>query len=96
VNPIRTTGRLVRILAASVTAALAYAAAVPAAHAVQRPGWVKNPPLPAPIHSAVASGMPVWQIALIAAAAALVTAALAVTAYRVRATRRPVTVGDNG
>jgi len=35
--------------------------------------------------------MPAWQIILIPASAALVAAALAVTAYRTQATRRRVT-----
>ena len=56
------------------------------------PGWNKQPPLPTHAHVLVASGMPGWQIALIAAGAALLAAALAVTAYRMRAARQRVTV----
>jgi hypothetical protein len=52
------------------------------------PGWNKHPPLP-PVHvhahTAVTSGMPSWQITLIAAAAVLLAAALAVIAARIRA-----------
>jgi len=56
------------------------------------PGWNKHPPLPAHAHTLVAGGMPGWQIALIAAGAALLVAALAVLVYRMRAARRRVTV----
>jgi hypothetical protein len=57
------------------------------------PGWNKHPPLPVRVHTVVAGGMPGWQIALIAAAAALLAAAVAVLAYRAwAARRRPVTV----
>ena len=56
------------------------------------PGWYKHPPLPAHAHTAVAGGLPGWQIALIVAGIALLAGALAVLAYRVRAARRRVTV----
>ena len=56
------------------------------------PGWNKHPPLPAHTHTLVTGGIPGWQIALIAAGAALLTAALAVAVYRMRAARRRVTV----
>ena len=56
------------------------------------PGWNKHPPLPAHAHTLAASGMPGWQITLIAVGAALLAAALAVTAYRMRAARQGVTV----
>jgi ABC-type Fe3+-siderophore transport system permease subunit len=60
------------------------------------PGWNKHPPLPprhiSQIHIVVIGGMPGWQIALIAAGAALLAAATAVLVYRAWATRRnPVT-----
>jgi hypothetical protein len=48
--------------------------------------------VPAHAHALVTGGMPGWQIALIAAGAALLAAALAVTIYRMRAARRRVTV----
>jgi hypothetical protein len=56
------------------------------------PGWDKHPPLPAHAHTAVASGMPGWQIVLIVAGAALVAGALVVLVRRARAARRRVTV----
>ena len=50
------------------------------------------PAAPVPVHTIVAGGMPGWQIALIAAGAALVAATVAVFLDRARATRRkPVT-----
>jgi hypothetical protein len=70
------------------------------------PGWNKHPPLPpghihqpvhqapvpVPFHAVVVGGMPGWQIALIAAGAALLAAIAAVAVYRAWAARRkPVT-----
>jgi hypothetical protein len=62
------------------------------------PGWNKHPPLPpghvvgpvykVPIRTVVVGGMPGWQIALIAIAAALLAATAAVLAYRAWTTRR--------
>ena len=64
------------------------------------PGWNKHPPLPpghvggpahqaaVPVHTVVIGGMPGWQIALIAAAAALVAATVAVLIDRARAARK--------
>ena len=46
------------------------------------------PPAPVPAHTIIAGGMPGWQIALIAAGAALVAATVAVLLDRARATRR--------
>jgi hypothetical protein len=47
-----------------------------------------HPQVPVHTHTAVAIGMPGWQIALIAVGAAIVAAALAVLLDRVLATRR--------
>ena len=57
------------------------------------PGWRKYPPLPeaAPVHAALADGMPAWQIIVIAASAALLAAVQAVTACRMRSAPRRVT-----
>lgn len=49
---------------------------------------LKHPPVPVHTHTAVAIGMPGWQIALIAVGAALVAAALAVLVDRAFAARR--------
>jgi len=66
--------------------------------AAARPGAIPgtefrpSAPLPAPVrtvtHTVVVGGMPIWQIALIAAGAALLAAALAVLADRALAARR--------
>ena len=91
-NPIR----LAAALAGLAGALLGLAAAAPAALASGQPphpppGWNKHPPLPAHIQTAATGGMPGWQITLIAAAAALLAAALAVTVYRIWAARRHMT-----
>jgi hypothetical protein len=52
------------------------------------PGWNKHPPLPVQVHTVVVGGMPGWQIALIAAAAALVAATVAVLLDRAWAAHR--------
>jgi hypothetical protein len=79
----------------------ALAAAVPAVAATAPPlppGWNHRPPMPLeyifgpvvkiPGRTVVTGGMPGWQIALIAAAAALLAAMLAVIADRAWAERR--------
>jgi hypothetical protein len=48
-------------------------------------------PVPAHAHAMVTGGMPAWQIAVIAAGAALLSAALTMICYRVRDARRRVT-----
>jgi len=55
------------------------------------PGGDSHPSLPAQAH-AVSAGMPGWQIAVIVTGAALLCAALAVIAYRARASRRRMSV----
>jgi hypothetical protein len=94
-NRIRYLRRLAGLLAGLAGTWLGLAAAAPAAFAVKYPlpaGWNKHPPLPVQVHTVVIGGMPGWQIALIAVGAALLTAAVAVLAYRAWATRRrPVT-----
>jgi hypothetical protein len=101
-------------LAGLAGALLAFAGAAPAALArpapPRPPGWNKHPPLAhrhqtgagwqAPVHTAVASGMSGWQIALIAIGAALLAATAAVAVYRARAIGRwshraqPISGGD--
>jgi hypothetical protein len=89
-RPFRPIRRLARILAALASALLAATAAAPAAFALPVPpvgggdGTVQQPP----VQTVVAGGMPGWQIALIAVAAAVVAAAIAVLVDRARAARR--------
>jgi hypothetical protein len=86
--------RLGAFMAAMAFGLLALAAGSPAmAATVSVPHYgpsVPVPPaqVPAPIHIVTAGGMPGWQIALIAVAAALIAAALAVLADRVLAPHR--------
>ena len=84
-----------RILAALATLAgalVAATAAAPAALAVHVPppgvtGPAQTDPPPPQVHTVVVGGMPGWQIALIAAGAALAAAALTVLLDRTRAAR---------
>jgi hypothetical protein len=97
--------RHIRRLAAALTglagALLAVAAAaLPAlarAFPPRPPGWDKHPPLPprhpSQVHTVVTGGMPGWQIALIAAGAALLAATVAVFLDRAWAARKKVTTG---
>jgi hypothetical protein len=80
--------RIAAALAAVTCTLLASAAIVPAAWAAVT--YIPNDsPDQAPASGAViAGGMPGWQITLIAAGAALLTATLAVLLDRARATRR--------
>ncbi len=103
-NPIRHLRRTAGVLAGLASAWLGLAMAAPAAFAVTHPtpgpaGYVTpgapgypvpqpGPPLPAQVHTVVVGGMPGWQIALIAMAAALFAAVTAVLAYRARAAHR--------
>jgi hypothetical protein len=82
--------RIFTALATLTGALLALAAAAPAALAVRvpPPGDTSGTVQPPQVHTVVAGGMPGWQIALIAAGAALVAAVLAVIADRARAARR--------
>jgi hypothetical protein len=91
-KPIRTIRRLAGILAGLATAALAFAAAAaPAALATLPPPEPAAPPgvtPPVVIHT---GGMAGWQITLIAAGAALLTAVLAILLDRARTARRHMT-----
>jgi hypothetical protein len=86
---------LTAALAAPASALLAFAVAAPAALAQpfppRPPGWDKHPPLP--VHAIVIGGTPGWQIALIAAGAALLAATVAVFLDRAWAARRKVITG---
>jgi len=90
---IRHIRRSAAVLVGLAGAVLAFAA--PAfAQTVPIPGDTFGTPAPVPaqvpvqVRTIVAGGMPGWQIALIAAGAALIAAALAILAYRVLAARR--------
>ena len=86
--------RIRRIITALVTLAgalLAFTAAAPAALAIRvpPPGGTAGPvQAPSQVHTLVAGGMPGWQIALIAAAAALAAAAVAVLLDRAWTARK--------
>jgi hypothetical protein len=89
-HSLRPVRRLASALAALTAALLAATAAAPAAFALPVPpvgggdGTVPQPP----VQTVVTGGMPGWQIALIAVAAAVVAAAVAVLADRARTARR--------
>jgi hypothetical protein len=94
-NLIRHIRRSAAVLVGLAGAMLAFA--VPAfARTVPIPGDTFGTPVPArvpaqvpvQVRTIVAGGMPGWQIALIAAGAALIAAALAILASRVLAARR--------
>ena len=89
--------RYVACLAAMLAAAGASALAAPAAFATiapPAPAGQDVPPggtittHPATVHTVLVGGMPGWQIALIAAGAAVLAAALAVVADRLLSARR--------
>jgi hypothetical protein len=104
-NLIRHARRLAAALAGLACALLAFTGAALAALASGQPprppawpplppGWNKHPPLPVQVRTVVIGGMPGWQIALIAAATALVAATVAVLADRVWAARRKTITAD--
>ena len=98
-NPIRHIRRFVAVLAGlaaasvALTATPAFARVVPPA--VGGSGTLAPAPIVAPVRTVtrtiVVSGMPGWQIALIAVGTALLAAALAVLADRAWTTRKIVT-----
>jgi hypothetical protein len=78
-RPLRHIRRLACILAGLAAVLLAAAAAAPAAFALPMPPGAGSGGLPRPAaQTLLAGGMPSWQIALIAVAAAVVAAAFAV------------------
>jgi hypothetical protein len=96
-NTIRIIRRLACTLAGLAAATLvAFPPAAPAAFATHVPPPGMGDPgkqqVPPAVHVVVAGGMPGWQIALIAAGAAVVAAVLAVLADRAWAARRHVAV----
>jgi hypothetical protein len=100
-NPIRTIGRLACMLTGLAAALAAAVALAPAAFAATRPYPPPGPPAEiirfgpaAHTFNGVTGDMTAWQITLIAVGAAILGAivALAVTADRMRAARRRVTI----
>ena len=91
-NPIRIIRRLGGILAGMTAVLVACTAAGPAPAAfairVPPPGGYSGRQVPPVVHTVTVGGMPGWQIALIAAAAAVVAAMLAVLLDRAWAARR--------
>jgi hypothetical protein len=99
--------RLAAMLAGLAGALLAFAAAAPAALASTAavrawpswadpplpPGWRQHPPPGQVVHAAAFGGMPGWQIALIAAATALLAPTVAVLLDRARPVRRNPATG---
>ena len=65
-----------------------FAATVPAAFAIRMPPSGGTGPTQPRVHTVIVGGMPGWQIALIAAAAALAAALLAVLLDRARAAHK--------
>jgi hypothetical protein len=93
VNPIHRIRRYAAVLVALVGTLLAFAATAPAAFATIAPpggatGAGPSHSRPVVIHTVVVGGMPGWQIALIAAGAALAAATTAVLLERARAAQR--------
>ena len=92
-NRIRSICRLLTGAPGRAGTLLASAAATPAVLAADPPlppSWNKHPPLPGPAHvrAALTGGMPGWQVALIAAGAAVLAVTLAVPLARAQAARR--------
>ena len=93
-NTIHRVHHLIGILAACACALLVFAAASPAMAETMRvphygpPASVVPAQVPAQVHTVIVGGMPGWQIALIALAAALAAAAVTVLLDRARAARR--------
>ena len=91
-NPIQHIRRFAAVMAGLAAALVAFAtpafASLPPPHG--SPGLVAPPPggPPVQVHTIVTGGMPGWQIALIAVAAALIAATLAVLVDRAWAARR--------
>jgi hypothetical protein len=94
VSTIHRIHHLAAILAVSACALLGLAVASPAMAmtiSLPQPGpSVPQPQVPAQVHTVIAGGMPGWQITLIAAGAAVLTALLAVVADRAYTARRQV------
>jgi hypothetical protein len=84
--------RMLAVLVTSAGALLGFTAASPAAFAIRVPppgGFTGHGQPPPQVQTIVVGGTPGWQIAAIAAGAALLAAVLAVILDRSRAARQP-------
>jgi hypothetical protein len=86
-TPIQHIRRFASLLAGLAAALVAFGS-TPAFAAPPPPEPGGPAPSPVQVHTIVAGGMPGWQVALIAVAAALLAATVAVLADRARASRR--------
>ena len=80
--------RILTTLIAITGAPAAFAVTAPAAFAIRMPPSGGSGPAQPQVHTVIVGGMPGWQIALIAAAAALAAALLAVLVDRARAAHK--------
>ena len=87
-HPVRLIRRVAATLAGLTASLLALSAGSPAAFAYVLPPHPVGGTVGPPVHTIVTSGMPGWQITLIAAAAAAFAAVGAVLLDRARAARR--------
>jgi hypothetical protein len=88
-NPTHRIRRIAVLLSGLAAALLSFGATSPAAFAERvPPAGGSGTTVPAQAHTVVIGGMPGWQIALIAAGAALLAAVLAVLADRARTARK--------
>ena len=93
-NPLRRIAAVLAVLGAAMLALTASAGSAFAIVLPQRPrseavpGGTPPPQIVTVTHTLIAGGMPGWQIALIAAGAALLAATIAVLADRAWSTRR--------
>ena len=80
--------RSIHAAVATLAGALLALVGAPAAFASKPPGYGRPATTPTTVHVIVAGGMPGWQIALIAAGAALAAAVVAVLLDRVQMARK--------
>jgi len=80
--------RSIHAAVATLAGALLALVGAPAAFASKPPGYGRPATTPTTVHVIAAGGMPGWQIALIAAGAALAAAIVAVLLDRVRMARK--------
>jgi len=97
-NHVRFIRRAVSVLAAAGGSLLGFVLFAPSAFAMVlpppglSPSGVSSQSVPTVVHTVVTGGMAGWQIALIAVAAALLTATLAVFADRARGSHQRISI----